>query len=818
MKRGGPLLLLLAVACSTSRQQPQAQYEAAALLFRQGNLPLAQQRVEASLQKNPDESEWICKLRLLRAELLLAQGRAKEALPVVEQSVCKGPEDSALRLRRLVARADALSKLDRHSEALALIEQAASRAGDSDIWLQSQVLKGAILARTSRTSEAEMLLKRVVDLAARENNEYQRAAALINLSFSRIRQYRFDEALGLSKQALEASERAQASRFAALSHNNLGISYARLGDFERAGHHRSLAVKSLREIDDRRNLQDALGELGNLQVLLGKPQDAIAPFEQAFGIARDLRALSPASRWAGNLALVLIGANRWDDAERWNREAQKLKEQVNDRGGLVFLRLNAAAIAAGREQFPEGEKLLREVIVDGKAIPFLVWQAHAMLARLYADSGQFAKANAEFEKGLQAIEEVRSDLLQSDFKLTFLARLIGFFQQYVDALMEQGQSVRALQVAEYSRARVLAERLGSSQQKIAAVDAMKFQEFARAKRATLVSYWLAPRRSFVWVVRPEGIQHAVLPGEGKITELVASFRRLVEEELRDPVTIEGATARRLGELLLGDVIKLVPAGSRVFVVPDGALHRINLETLPVPGVRRYLLEDWAMCVAPSLSVLAGERTEVSRKPARLLLVGASEGQGTEYPALSKAGDEIQSIQEHFAGAAADVYTGAKATPGAFRNSHPERFSLIHFAAHAEANPQTPLESAVILSREGGQFKLYARDVTDTKLTADLVTISACRSAGARAYGGEGLVGFAWAFLQAGSRAVIAGLWDVSDSSTAVLMDRLYERMASGEAPESALRSAKLSLLKGTGPFRKPYYWGPLQAYVRAAPR
>jgi CHAT domain-containing protein len=462
--------------------------------------------------------------------------------------------------------------------------------------------------------------------------------------------------------------------------------------------------------------------------------------------------------------------------------------------------------------------LLRDVLVDGKSVPFIVWQAHAMLGRLYVDSRQYAKANQEFERGLQAIEEVRSDLLSSEFKITFLERLISFFQEYVDALVEQEQIVRALEVAEYSRARVLAERLGSGEEKIAALDARRFQAFARENRAAIVSYWLAPRRSFVWVIRPEGIRHAVLPPARDIAELGGVFRRLVEEELRDPIAVESAPVHRLAELLLSDSLKLIKPGSQVFVVPDGVLHRINLETLPVPGTNRYLLEEWSMSVTPSLSILAGEKKPLVRQPDRLLVVGNPEGQGPEFPALPKAGDEIRSIEKHFSGTAAEVYTGVKATPRIFRDSHPERFSLIHFAAHAVANPQSPLESAVILSRDGDQFKLYARDVTATNLRADLVTISACRSAGARAYSGEGLVGFAWAFLQAGSRAVIAGLWDVSDSSTAVLMDRLYEGIAGGAVPEKALRSAKLALLKSSGPFKKPYYWGPLQAYVRATSR
>jgi CHAT domain-containing protein len=708
--------------------------------------------------------------------------------------------------------------LDRNEEAISLlnqVEREADTAGLSEAWLQSQVLKGAVLVRTNRAPLAIELLRRAVARAERDRNEYQRGAALINLTFSKIRQFRFDEAMPYSRQALEACERANAGRYVAVSHINLGIIHARLGDFERAEYHQSFAVKSLREIDDRRNLMESLGELGNLQLLRGDPIAAVPSFEQAFKTGIELNAFLPASRWAGNLASALADAGRWEEAERWNNQARALKERIGDKRGLVLLKEIAAAIAAGRKQHSEAERLLRETIAEADTAPYVLWQARARLGGLYLDTGRPAEANAEFENALNAIEAVRTDLLQSEFKLTFLARLISFFQQYVDALVSQGQMVRALQVVEYSRARVLAERLGRGQTRIAAVDARAFQQFARKNKAVLVSYWIAPRRSFVWVVSPDGIHHAVLPGEQEISTLAASFRRLIEEDLRDPLTVENPTARRLAGSLLGEPLKFAPKGSRVYVVPDGMLHRINLETLPVPGAGRYLLEDWSLSIAPSLSVLAEGKSEHARNAGPLLLVGAPEAQGSDFPALPKAGEEIAAIQKHMSKTQAEVYAGAKATPKAFTQSQPERFSLIHFAAHAETNRESPLDSAVILSRDGDGFKLYARDVAGTKLISDLVTISACRSAGARAYSGEGMVGLAWAFLHAGSRAVIAGLWDVSDSSTAALMDHLYGGIAAGQVPEDALRSAKLTLVKGSGPFRKPYYWGPLQAYVRA---
>jgi CHAT domain-containing protein len=95
----------------------------------------------------------------------------------------------------------------------------------------------------------------------------------------------------------------------------------------------------------------------------------------------------------------------------------------------------------------------------------------------------------------------------------------------------------------------------------------------------------------------------------------------------------------------------------------------------------------------------------------------------------------------------------------------------------------------------------------------LVTLSACRGAGARSYPGEGLVGLSWAFLRAGARSVVAGLWDVTDLSTSTLMADFYGRMLAGAVPADALREAKLGLLRSKGAYRKPFYWGPFQLYL-----
>jgi len=251
------------------------------------------------------------------------------------------------------------------------------------------------------------------------------------------------------------------------------------------------------------------------------------------------------------------------------------------------------------------------------------------------------------------------------------------------------------------------------------------------------------------------------------------------------------------------------------IIPDGPLHLLNLETLPVPGSPpHYWIEDVEISIAPSLAIAASNVEPSAPRSPSLLLIGAPDYTGTDYRPLEKAGAEIHDIESHFPAITPAVYTGRAASPNAYRNSQPAQFSMIHFAAHADASNESPLESAVVLSRHGDSYKLYARDVMDQPIHADLVTISGCRSAGVRAYAGEGLIGFAWAFLEAGARTVIAGLWDVSDISTEPLMNELYGAIAAGQSPAAALRQAKRALSKQPG-YSKPYFWAPFQVYVRS---
>jgi CHAT domain-containing protein len=287
---------------------------------------------------------------------------------------------------------------------------------------------------------------------------------------------------------------------------------------------------------------------------------------------------------------------------------------------------------------------------------------------------------------------------------------------------------------------------------------------------------------------------------------------LIQQEKRDPLAGRSVVGKRLYNTLIAPVAQFIPPGGRVVVVPDGALHNLNFETLivdkPTP---HYWIDDVTIAIAPSLGILqAGQETRSGLQS--LLVIGDPITDGTGYQPLPEAALEIEQVQRHYPTAQTAVYTRDKATPGAYGSAGPQNFSTIHFATHVEANEQSPLDSAIILSPRQSAYKLYARDVAEMPLSANLVTISACRGAGARTLSGEGLVGFAWAFFQAGAQNVVTSLWDVNDRSTADLMDRFYGGVESGKSYADALRDAKLQMLRSQ--YTKPFYWAPFQLYSR----
>lgn len=244
---------------------------------------------------------------------------------------------------------------------------------------------------------------------------------------------------------------------------------------------------------------------------------------------------------------------------------------------------------------------------------------------------------------------------------------------------------------------------------------------------------------------------------------------------------------------------------------DGPLHGIGIDTLICGG--HAVIEKASVEIAPSLWLL-NQRTTEWKSGRAALLVGDAIEVVPEFPALAGAADELTSIASLLGNPPAKVIRGGDANPQTIRSMPLDAYGVIHFAAHANANRLNPLESAIVLSKSReGDYQLFARQILEQKLSNPLVTLSACRSAGARSFSGEGFVGLTWAFLQAGAQGVVAGLWAVDDAASQKLMDDFYMRLRDGKPPLIALTEAKRKHLSGGAPLHKPYYWAGWQYFT-----
>jgi CHAT domain-containing protein len=345
-------------------------------------------------------------------------------------------------------------------------------------------------------------------------------------------------------------------------------------------------------------------------------------------------------------------------------------------------------------------------------------------------------------------------------------------------------------------------------------DALNAPAVARKVGGTILFYWLGEKQSYLWTVTPEKTAIFTLPPKSQIESTAQRYRKALadQQEFLQRTTDDGITLYRT---LVEPASSLLPRNGKLFIVPDGSLNTLNFETLLVPGTDpHYWIEDATIIDASSLRLLAASHPAQSRAGA-VLILGNAVAPNSDYPELRKATAEIESIENHFPAKQQQVLMREQATPVAYLAGKPEQYSYIHFVAHGTANRTSPLDSAIVLSRSSAQedsFKLYARDIIHHPLHAELVTISTCYGAGSRAYSGEGLVGLSWAFLRAGAHHVIGALWEVSDVSTPQLMNELYADLEKGKAPDTALRNAKLALLR-SHTYSKPFYWAPFQLYT-----
>lgn len=751
-------------------------------------------------------------IRFFQVQILQGSQSPEQEIELLRPEPPSGPAFAEIRARRALYLAYAEWSRMRLDEADGWIERAFADAAAANLGaLRARIefMRVRSLVSRERFDEAEEVLRGAM---AQADSSGDRAAAALGIQVSvglLESRFQFEDALKLLERSLslaDASKDKAAREWALL---DIGLCRYRLGQSDQALEALREAESIAKSLPDPVNLAAIEGNLGN--IYLDRQDRALARecYERALTNSRVRGNPADMAKWLSNLSLLATENREWDRAEQWNERAR-----LGTRPNPYYLR-NRGRILEGRGRISEAAAAFLEAAnAPGDDLaPKL--DARADLARMLANQGDDAKAVQAFESAIGSVGQAASKLKEDQVKISYLSSLNNVFGDYVEFLMARGRTERALEIAEASRAQILQAKLGDAG--APAMSASAYRRLAKESGAILLSFWLGQRTSYGWLTSSAGIVSYPLPARDELSALVEQYRALVEN-LHDPLDSDDSSGRELYRALLAPVLPRIPVGSNLVIVPDGGLNALNFETIPIPGSKpHYFLEDVTMSVAPSLNLLgrAGGRPPRPNNPAvKLLLIGNPVAPNNDFAKLPYAAEEIRAVENHFDRKGAVVLSGEAASPAAYRELAGAGFDFVHFTAHASSNRNQPFESAIILSGPRGANRLRAGEVSSSVYPAGLVTISACRGAGAKTYAGEGLVGFMWAFFKAGARNIIAGLWDVSDESTPKLMDLMYGNLAKGQTIPGSLRAAKLALLRNEDVFRLPYYWAPFQLYAR----
>ncbi|HEX2164584.1 MAG TPA: CHAT domain-containing tetratricopeptide repeat protein, partial [Thermoanaerobaculia bacterium] len=344
----------------------------------------------------------------------------------------------------------------------------------------------------------------------------------------------------------------------------------------------------------------------------------------------------------------------------------------------------------------------------------------------------------------------------------------------------------------------------------------------------LLVFSLGAVRSYAWLVDAGGaVEWFALPAAATLEGFARRTASELARRRRDSLPLpSGGASAALADRLLADIAPRLDV-RRLAVVPDGALHLVPFQALPVPGGAGDLLLDRVeVVVVPSPSALARQRARpVAPRPAGVLVVADPVFSATD----PRAGGELvlaaASLPADLERSMTDLDLArlprlrwtrrearsivAAARPGRSRllvdfaadrrrllAGDLARHRVLHFATHSLLHPDDPQLSGIVLSLvgpDGGSRDGFLRawEISALDLPVELAVLSACSTALGREVRAEGLIGLPQAFFRAGVRRVVVSHWPVHDRATAELMAVFYDGLLRrGLGPAAALAEAQ----------------------------
>ncbi|MCZ2151862.1 MAG: CHAT domain-containing protein [Bryobacterales bacterium] len=641
---------------------------------------------------------------------------------------------------------------------------------------------------------------------------------------------------GLAIEAAQAPlEQLKDLRGQAYVQQNLGDVRLRQGKREAAlvSYEKALALK--REIGDRWGEAHTLHSLGEVRQQMSQPAAARRFYEQALELRRStadragealtLAAMAALDSQAGELkragreisgSLDLIERTRTSVARPDLRSLYfTTHHSYYEFAADLYMRLHAVNPGGGfdRRAFDWSERARARALLDS-------------LANLRAEVSK--KAGSEAKRGvlLRRFNAQADRLVRLEGTATEAAQ-IKAARKKMDGLIEEYRQWEA-------------NARGSDFLSGGPRPLEEIQRSALGPDVVLLQYMLGRERSYLWVVTQQGLESFTLPPRKSIEAAARELIGLLTARNQETdSSLEARQARlkaadgslplvaaRLRRMLLNPAARLTQGKRTLLVSGAGILRHIPFAALEGGGARHSYV------YLPSASSLVEiRRREEGRQPAEKGLAVVADpvftardsrvarpvarrgAPGEDWPRLRHSIEEARAIAPFWPADSRLLVTGFDATREMVEGEAFGQYRYIHLATHAVIDEGRPELSRIILSQLGrdsrpreGNLRLF--EIYNLRWKADLVVLSACRSALGKDVEGEGLVGLATGFLQAGVPRLAASLWDVDDRATTELMKHFYESMLRKKMPAAAALAAAQEQLRRIPRWSSPYYWAP----------
>lgn len=609
------------------------------------------------------------------------------------------------------------------------------------------------------------------------------------------------QSLDLSRRAMEIFDRSDEHINATRMRTNIATALALLGrrreswqmrpaifgvfsdraplDVERA-----LSTLALSEIADRQ--LEGAGALLNLQLSYPSALPLLrfeAHLWRAFLALRGGESVSAKSELAAlrTMAERIPDAGQRDGARDDLRFAEALAEIDGNPARAVVLLSDTIAWREAANQTAE--------------LPAAYVQRAAAERKL----NESAAAARDLERALDILEERRTTIRDVDLRDTFFDSAQTACAELLRLHARNGEDVAAFEVAERCRARGLVDTLNPSERASSIATETEIRRSLPAS-AALLHYNAFADETLLFVLRRNGLHMVSLKvGAEQIERMVAAKTALLPD---------------FDEALIAPVADALRGVETLIIVPDAATAGVPFAALPDRATGRPLVRSCSVISAPSASYYArAVRVERPDLGGELLVVGdpAFDANIFSQPRLPAAAAEARAIASLYRRPL--VLTGGEATTERLFSALPE-CDVAHIATHALISERDSSLSVLLTAKTATEpGVLYPPQISALRLTrAPLVILAGCRTA-ATGPGRGAIRGFANSFLSAGSRAVIATLWDVEDRDAMIFSRALHGRLRSGQSAVTALRETQLEMLdSANSEMRRPEVWGAFQLY------